>query len=523
MAIIATFSFLVIVTASQALPYNLTSRIANGHIAKEGEFPFQVSLQNKIWKYHFCAGSIINDYYVLTAASCFLNQPISEILVIAGVINNKVMNFTYEVEQIITWPRYKPNYFWDYNIALLKVKTPFKEVSTIIQYATLADDDEDVTAGERAIVSGWGARMEGESTSNQLLRADVFVVEQTYCSQICKTIGKPIDVNTALCAYNPEDRAGICVGDEGGPLIIHGKIFGIINWSVVCGTADIPAIYTFVPVFNSWIRTTIKSLVMTISAFVCLFAIMATSQAIPNGLAPRIVNGNIAKEGEFPFQVSLRHKTWNYHFCGGSIINEYFVLTSAQCVEGKAEKEILIVAGNINNNVMNFTNEINKIIIHRSYKNSMSWNNNIALLRLKQPFVKVPTIQKGTLPVQGEITNTGERAVISGWGAIREGGAINDELLRTDVFITDQTFCKEMYNKIHKSISDNNLCAYDPKDRKGFCLGDDGGPLTVKGKIVGIINWSVTCGTVDFPAVYTRVSSYIDWITTSIKSEKNIN
>ena len=42
--------------------------------------------------------------------------------------------------------------------------------------------------------------------------------------------------------------------------------------------------------------------------------------------------------------------------------------------------------------------------------------------------------------------------------------------------------------------------------------GDSGGPLTVDRKLIGIVSWSKGCGDFKYPAVFTRVSKYIDWI-----------
>lgn len=50
-------------------------------------------------------------------------------------------------------------------------------------------------------------------------------------------------------------------------------------------------------------------------------------------LQSRIVNGENTKLGERPFQVSLQ-SSYNFHFCGGSIVNNYYVVTAAHCLEG---------------------------------------------------------------------------------------------------------------------------------------------------------------------------------------------
>lgn len=44
----------------------------------------------------------------------------------------------------------------------------------------------------------------------------------------------------------------------------------------------------------------------------------------------RIIGGEPALPGHFPYQVSIRKN--NNHVCGGAIINPYFILTAATCV-----------------------------------------------------------------------------------------------------------------------------------------------------------------------------------------------
>jgi secreted trypsin-like serine protease len=51
--------------------------------------------------------------------------------------------------------------------------------------------------------------------------------------------------------------------------------------------------------------------------------------------APRIIGGETARSGQFPFSAAIYIRTEDgSYFCGGALISNQWVLTAGQCVNG---------------------------------------------------------------------------------------------------------------------------------------------------------------------------------------------
>ncbi|HEX2449060.1 MAG TPA: trypsin-like serine protease [Methyloceanibacter sp.] len=111
----------------------------------------------------------------------------------------------------------------------------------------------------------------------------------------------------------------------------------------------------------------------------------------------------------------------------------------------------------------------------------------------------------------------------SATGASHGRGNHSPEQLRAaDLVEVDIQGCADLYKSVGyegpTSTIDvkRNICAAGKGRRADSCQGDSGGPLVAKVQDkfvqVGVVSWGHSCADGVFPGVYTKVSSYTDWI-----------
>ncbi|XP_049771181.1 mite allergen Der f 3-like [Schistocerca cancellata] len=249
-----------------------------------------------------------------------------------------------------------------------------------------------------------------------------------------------------------------------------------------------------------------------------LLLIVASVRCAPGGSVHRrvsvqqgrIVNGVEAAPGEFPHQVSLRAN--GYHQCGASILNQYWVVTAAHCVDVPNTYDVLagtniVTDGGTKHSVTDITS-------HRDYDPNDSWINDIAVLKVSPPFsIDGVTVAPIQLPEQGEQVPDGANVTVIGWGDLWYHGLSPIELRKVDLQIVNQEECEAVWNSQGYAVHPTQICTARFEDvNYDSCKGDSGGPLLYEGKIVGMVSWSYECAAPPYPSVGTRVSSYVDWI-----------
>merc|ERR1711981_164594 len=113
---------------------------------------------------------------------------------------------------------------------------------------------------------------------------------------------------------------------------------------------------------------------------VVLIGFFAAASAAPQHT---IVGGEDAADGEFPWQVQLRSSDSSRSlFCGGSVVNEEYVLTAAHCCSG-LPRGVHVVAGGIkrieDDEGEEQFSDVSQIIKHEDYDHQ-NQENDICLL-----------------------------------------------------------------------------------------------------------------------------------------------
>ncbi|XP_038565973.1 chymotrypsinogen B-like [Micropterus salmoides] len=244
------------------------------------------------------------------------------------------------------------------------------------------------------------------------------------------------------------------------------------------------------------------------------------------GTAPlntKIVGGEDAVAGSWPWMASLHWSTGS-HFCGGSLINNQWVLTAAHCFESTSTFGLIVYLGRDSQKLPNpheVSRTVSKIIKHPNYDTKTN-NNDIALLQLSSPVAFSNYIRPVCLAADGSVFKAGRNCWVTGWGDIRFEVPLPfpEKLQQVSVPIVSYKDCNDVYG----IITSNMMCAGQPQGGKDSCQGDSGGPMVRKTGAQwvqgGVVSFGYGCALPQTPGVYTRVSEYQSWINKQISSNK---
>ncbi|KAI5136914.1 Chymotrypsinogen B2 [Manis pentadactyla] len=451
------------------------SRIVNGEEAVPGSWPWQVSLQDSTG-FHFCGGSLISEDWVVTAAHCSVR---TSHLVVAGEFDQGSAAEDIQVLKIAkVFKNPKFNMFTINNdITLLKLATPAR-FSQTVSAVCLPSNDDDFPAGMLCATTGWGlTKYDNAKTPEKLQQAALPLLSNTECK---KFWGSQI---TDLMVCAGASGVSSCMGDSGGPLVCQKDgswtLAGIVSWgSSTCSTSK-PG---------------------------C--GVPSTHPEL-SGLS-RIVNGEDAVPSSWPWQVSLQTSA-GFHFCGGSLISQHWVVTAAHC---RVRKNHHVVAGA--SDLSSDDEAVQVLRIAEVFRHPL-WDrhtarNDIALLKLASPAQLSNAVSPVCLPSANASYPEGNLCATTGWGRTQyNANKTPDKLQQAALPLLSNTNCKKFWGS---KIADEMVCA--GASGVSSCMGDSGGPLVCQKDgawtLVGIVSWGSGQCLPFSPGVYARVTEFIPWV-----------
>jgi secreted trypsin-like serine protease len=237
---------------------------------------------------------------------------------------------------------------------------------------------------------------------------------------------------------------------------------------------------------------------------------------LPSSTTPTVLGGVSSSVTDWPWLVSLYEE--GQFVCNGTVIAPKKVLSTAHCVARRQpnDVEVAIPTGDGKNLRIGKRIQVSKMIIHPGFSwDSEKSDNDIAIIELASalppPFARI-SAQSSTDPKVG----------VLGLVAAIDFRSQPGNLLQGSIPIVDSATCLATYDTTYsvKLAPEAIVCA--GFEHGGFIAcpgtGSAGGPLVVLNGAgqkyqIGIVSLGQDCSRRGAAyGVYTRVSSYADWI-----------
>ena len=248
-------------------------------------------------------------------------------------------------------------------------------------------------------------------------------------------------------------------------------------------------------------------------------------RTLPGSGPGMIVGGRPSPPGRWPFQVGLLlsdvGNNFDAQFCGGSIIDEEFILTAAHCTDFLAPRKLHILTGTQSLTRGGVRRTVRAIKVHPLW-NKRTFDFDVAIVQLERKIPNLGPAEKAR-PLQPDdeerLASVGTGSFVTGWGDT--GSTFPTRLREVAVPIVGRFACNKP-SSYDGDVTLRMICAGLTEGGKDSCQGDSGGPLLVKddnGRFIvqaGITSWGNGCALPNFYGVYSRVARLEPWIQATV-------
>ncbi len=262
-----------------------------------------------------------------------------------------------------------------------------------------------------------------------------------------------------------------------------------------------------------------------------------------------VLNGTDASLSDFPFYSgliltdgNLATGSVNYfgQFCGGSILNNEYILTAAHCVtdinkDDLPKHGVIINTTDIRNSSLSNAYHIDKIFYHKNYNLLSSNIHDIAVIKLGRTINS--SFTPISLPTESEKNYYSDINLVPSLTIVGRGYIDNFETSTTMIKQAELTnrndfICNQLVESTYPVVYDEvyQSCII-PKEISngvftGACSGDSGGPLSYKDNLGNYKQIALTsygsagsCNSEGIPQVFTEIYGHSEWINNIINNE----
>ncbi|KAM6950657.1 haptoglobin [Lycodopsis pacificus] len=263
-----------------------------------------------------------------------------------------------------------------------------------------------------------------------------------------------------------------------------------------------------------------------------------SASGLPSLRSRRMIGGTLAPHVPWQAMVYIADSVLDGGYAGGALISERWVLTAGRNLfvrKSRADaqgqgpvlpKVYLGITGRAEADVSREVAVV-KVVLHPRFQNQSDWDNDLALIQLKEPVVMSDKVTPIPLPERGQdLEDTvGGSGVITGWGwgiLLTPATSLKHLVLP----LANHSDCKAEYERseLTPSVDDNMFCTGPTKYEENVCFGDAGSALAVtdaeNGHIyaAGILSFDKSCKSYKY-GVYMKISSYLPWIHSVIRGD----
>lgn len=225
------------------------TRVRNGKQLQRHRYPWMISILSDRLN---CAGTLITDRHVLTAAHCVRNRDISQLRVVLGAHTEteRFLKTAFPVQSAIVHPDADGYVLND--VAIVELKDPL--IEDLVKPICLPKSGLDLSKIRKPFLTGWGTTMsswqqnqdEGMLGAKTLRRVRAYAFEKDKCSA---GYGPFFDDNK-LCYGSKCGRRIASQGDGGGPLAFKqgGRVY---QMAISAEAQNLAALARFPDMFES--------------------------------------------------------------------------------------------------------------------------------------------------------------------------------------------------------------------------------------------------------------------------------